>query len=218
MKVGDRVRCVKNMGSLTFGKIYKVENVCRNGDIKLEDDEGYWVYCSVKHFELAEEFEHRFKIGDKVRAKSNMYKMHCNKTKNILTKGKVYTILTIAETNEAVEILADTRVKEWVGIDWLELVDEFEPTKSYLLKHNNEYVYERKIGDIKHIYSLLGYNEDLTDDEGKSQFNIEKIYKWENGNLILVWERDTRRELTIEEAEKEFNIKIKGETNNEQSN
>lgn len=73
----------------------------------------------------------------------------------------------------------------------------FQPTKTYLMEHKDEYVveYERR-SDVDKISELLmtEYNDDLTAKNKLITQNIVKIYK-----LVPVWQRDTRRELTIKE-------------------
>ena len=140
------------------------------------------------------------KIGDKVRCVNS-------KEEDNLTEGNVYQIIKIEnQYNVNTIIITDDDGYECEYLaNRFELADEFEPTKSYLMKHKDEYFLEVADGEIYKV-DELELTEELREKDGNTMYDIVKIHK-----KNTVWKRDTRRELTIEEAEKEFNIRIKGE-------
>ena len=140
------------------------------------------------------------KTGDRVISKYN--------TLN-LTKGKEYTLLKQMTNLEYFYVLNDKGIEEYYHMDAFEPVDEFEPTKSFLMKHENEYIVEHGfvMSRVKDI-AFSNYNEDLThkETEFRDIFKVHRIPE-------TVWKREGRKEMTLEEIEKElgYKVKLKGE-------
>lgn len=166
----------------------------------------------------------KFKVGDKVRVVKNVWE--CDHEDVCI--GEVHTIVEVDEYREYPYRVDKTK--------WLFCDEELELVQSKFTKadlKNGDFIVRRNGGveivivDNGVCISKDGYNnlidiaEDLTDSNGyNDEWDIVKVYRpteaWHNQfdcyhNCNLVYERETLRELTIEEVEREFGIKVKFE-------
>lgn len=195
-KVGGYARCIDNdfLGvtklSITLNKIYEIEDMqtyarSQRNKIGITNDEGDIAFYEFDRFELA----------DKPNDIAKVYNIFTNDiVKQLDDKVKE---LTADKPTEDTEILQTTEE------DWSFGDDTFQPTKSHLIAHKDEYAYVCDGSLYKVEQSdMYDYDESLVNDYDPN-YDITAIYK-----LTKVWERDPRRELTIEEVEKEFNVRV----------
>lgn len=172
----------------------------------------------------------KYKIGDKVRIVNNVWPY--NHFGSNIGIGNVHTIIGIDEWNKKYPYMLDAYIEYTWCEEELELVEDNKVFTKADLKNGD--VIKKRNGDVEILVLPLGtlvcksgYNdlEDIHDDltsKCGDKFDIEAVRRptrnWhcafrafddELGELVYDRERDTVRTLTIEEAEKEFGIKIK---------
>lgn len=117
-----------------------------------------------------------FKVGDKVRVLADNWFE--------IPKGSIQEIYEIRPSGYIMlEGISDVLSFD---PDFFELVednmDDFEPTKSYLIEHKNEYVGINENGRLERFDIWVKnawdcFDENMQDINGEKQYDIEKIYK-----------------------------------------
>ena len=158
-----------------------------------------------------------FKVGDKVRVRKDLQNGYCGI--GLLPeyqKGQVYTIQKI---NYDSYILEEDERKYNFGFDMLVPVVPLTPKDLQFadvltIRNGERYAYiDRYMYGESDNYSCdcckleENYNNDLTSEDGDEDWDIVKVER--KGEVIFERAEETKREMTIEEIEKELGYSIK---------
>ena len=151
LKTGDKVRCINSDAhGLSHNKIYTI--ISSDGSlVKIIDDYGHEDKFKYWRFEL---------VQDKQTASISIDEAIRNSTKE-------YNDGMMCSKSSFEEDISKTETTT------------FEPSKTFLMEHKDEYVIEHRNGDINKFNYILDYEDDLTFKryDGDNRYDIVAIYK-----------------------------------------